>query len=303
MRAETQALLLAGAAALTFDAGMLLLKARGDRLPPLGWRMGSAAARAYAADPLWLLGLFLQPAGYALYLWALSRGPVAVVQPVMSAGIVLFVAFAVGVLGERLRAGEWGAVAAVGLGLFLLGWSLGPEGEPVSTGAAGWAVAGYSGAVFAVAAGASAGRWRGRLPGVALGIWSGVLLGLASLYAKNLASALTRLGDGPGLAALVGDPYPYLTAAGNIAGFYVLLHALRRARAAVVFTVSSTLSNIVPILGAMVALGERLPHGAVPAGLRIVALALTILGAACLARFDPGARPPLTPAIDTPPPV
>jgi len=141
---ELRAFLLAGVAALTFDAGMLLLKARGDRLPPLGCPPGLRTLRAYGTDLLWLLGLFLQPLGYALYLWALAFGPVGVVQPVMSAGIVLFVAFTVLILGERVRPPEWGAIAAVGAGLILLGSSLSAAGESAAGhGGSGWIVAGY----------------------------------------------------------------------------------------------------------------------------------------------------------------
>jgi len=57
MRAEVQALLLAGVAALTFDAGMLLLNAPGDRLPAPGLPPGPAALRAFRAG-LALVGGF-----------------------------------------------------------------------------------------------------------------------------------------------------------------------------------------------------------------------------------------------------
>ena len=303
MRAEVQALVLAGVAALTFDAGMLLLKARGDRLPALGLPPRPAALRAYVTDPLWMLGLALQPLGYALYLWALGLGPLAVVQPVMSAGIVLFVGFAVVILGERIHAPEWAAIAAVAVGLFLLGSSLAAGGEAAAAAGGAWAVGGYSAAMLAVAAGAAA-CTRGRAPGVAMGIWSGVLLGLASLWAKGLASGFSIAEEGQRLAAVAADPYLYLTLAGNLVGFAVLLNALRDSRAGVVFTLSSTLSNVVPILGAMVAMGERLPEGQVAAALRVASLVLTLGGAAYLARFDPAARPAGAPQIiDTPGPV
>lgn len=291
MSPDAQAFLLAGVAAMSFDAGMLLLKARGDRLPPLGWPPALARLRAYGTDPLWLLGLALQPSGYAFYLWALALGPVAVVQPVMSAGIVVFVAFAVLILGERVRAVEWRAIGAVGVGLILLGSSLSGGSEPPGAHAgSGWIVAGYSAVALVLATGCAA--WaRGRAPGVATGIWSGVLLGLGSLYAKGLSSTLAGSSGNPWPAHLAAEPYLYLTFLGNILGFYVLLQALRNARAGVVFTISSTLSNVVPIGGAMLGMGERLPDGAVAAGLRIAALVLTLAGAASLARFDPGLRP------------
>lgn len=302
MRPEVMAVVLAGVATITFDAGILLIKVRGDRLPPMGFPPRLAALRAYGTDPLWILGVAFQPIGYALYLWALHLGPLAVVQPVMSAGIVLFVVLAVLVLGERIRASEWAAIAAVFGGLILLGSSLRPEGEAAGPAAGGWAVGVYSAVALAAAAAASA--WgRGRSLGVLLGVWSGVFLGLGSLWAKGLATAASHLVGGQRLAGIAGDPYLYLTLAGNVVGFLFLLMALRDARAGVVFTLSSTLSNVVPILGGMLVMGERLPEGAVSAVLRIASFILTLGGAAYLARFDPGARPQVRggfPAIDTP---
>ena len=50
----------------------------------------------------------------------------------MSAGIVVFVGFAVLILGERLLPAEWLATAAVAAGLFLLGSSLAAEGGAAS---------------------------------------------------------------------------------------------------------------------------------------------------------------------------
>jgi drug/metabolite transporter (DMT)-like permease len=285
MRAELQGLLLAGAAAITFDAGMVLLKIRGDRHPPMD---RFRALVAYGTDPLWLLGLVLQPIGYGLFLWALNKGPLAVVQPVMSAGIVLFVLAAVVVLGERIHPAEWAAIAAVGMGLLLLGSSLGTGEEEAAGGTGGW-VAAYSAACLLGAAAAS--TWaRGRAKGVAWGVWSGVLLGLGSLWAKGLVAGVAAAGPGRLASALAADPYLYLTAAGNIVGFWVLLHALRDTRSGIVFALSSTLSNVVPIVGAMASMGERLPEGSVAATLRVASLILTLAGAAYLARFEPRTR-------------
>ena len=288
MRPEVQALLMAGVAALSFDAGMLLMKVRGDRHPPFGLPPRPAVLRAYMADPLWLLGLAFQPFGYGLYLWALDLGPLAVVQPVMSAGIVVFVGCAAVILCERITPLEWMAIAAVGVGLLLLGLSLDTGGASAASGTGG-SVALYSAACLAVAA---AGSWwaSSRVRGVAWGVWSGILLGLGSLWAKGLVAAVSSAERGQVVGTLITEPYFYLTAAGNLVGFAILLTALRNTRSGVVFALSSTLSNLVPILGGMAALGEPLPAGAGPAALRIASLLLTIGGAASLARFDPGAR-------------
>ena len=94
--------LLAFTAAVCIDIGLVLLKVRGDvvasrvigRLPSL--------VAGYFRDPLWLLGLFFQPLGYGLYLWALEMAPLNIVQTTMSSGVVVFVVIAACVLGERL---------------------------------------------------------------------------------------------------------------------------------------------------------------------------------------------------------
>lgn len=130
MTNHLMALVLAFTAALCIDIGLVLLKVRGDVVAnrTIGGRLPSLVA-GYFRDPLWLLGLFFQPFGYGLYLWALEIAPLNIVQTAMSSGVVIFVVFAVCFLGERLTRLEWGAIGAVVVGMILLGISLSPEAE------------------------------------------------------------------------------------------------------------------------------------------------------------------------------
>ena len=56
---------------------------------------------AWVRDPVWIGGLAVQAAGYALYMAALARAPVSMMAVAMQGGIALFVVLAVVFLGER----------------------------------------------------------------------------------------------------------------------------------------------------------------------------------------------------------
>src|SRR3972149_3875879 len=86
MNSQLTAVLLAFSAAVCIDIGLVLLKIRGDAVASrvIG-RLPSLVA-GYFKDPLWLLGLFLQPIGYGFYLWALQIAPLNIVQTTMSPG-------------------------------------------------------------------------------------------------------------------------------------------------------------------------------------------------------------------------
>lgn len=285
------ALLLAFVAALCIDIGLVLLKVRGDVVAnrTIGGRLPSLVTQ-HLKDPLWLLGLLLQPIGYAFYLWALEIAPLNIVQTTMSSGVVVFVAIAVWFLGERLARLEWGAIGAVVGGMILLGISLSPEAEgrqslldPQVVLILSLILVGLSAAVwFAMATPRQPNR-----SGLALGVASGLLLGLASIYARGLALHLAQSQSGDLLHSAVTTPYAPLCLMANMVGFALLLAAFHGGRASIVLALSATLSNVVPILAAMLALGERLPVDNWLAIARLLALALTLGGAALLLRFDP----------------
>jgi len=290
MTNHLMALVLAFTAALCIDIGLVLLKVRGDAVASRAiGRLPSVVAR-YVRDPLWLLGLFFQPLGYSLYLWALEIAPLNIVQTTMSSGVIVFVAIAVCVLGERLTRLEWGAMGAVVVGMILLGISLSPDAESSQSLIDPWVVFYLS----LILVGLSAVAWfalaspgQPNRRGMALGIVSGLLLGLASIYAKGLALHLAQSPPGQLLRYAVTTPYAPLTLCANMAGFFLLLGAFRGERASIVLALSATLSNVVPILGGMIALGEVLPSDPRLATSRLLAFSLTLGGAALLLRFDP----------------
>jgi len=68
------------------------------------------------------------------------------------------------------------------------------------------------------------------------------------------------------------------------------MESVRARRASTIVALCGTLSNVVPILGGMLVLGERLPTEPLLAASRLLAFALTLGGAAFLVRLSPSAR-------------
>jgi len=203
---------------------------------------------------------------------------------------VIFVVFAVCFLGERLTRLEWGAIGVVVVGMILLGISLSPEAEGRQSLLDPQVVLNLS----LILVGPSAAVWfamatprRPNRRGTALGVVSGLLLGLASIYARGLALHLAESPPGQLLRYAVTTPYAPLCLLANMAGFFLLLGAFRGERASIVVALSATLSNVVPIVSGMVALGERLPPNPWLATTRLLAFSLTLGGAALLIRLNP----------------
>jgi len=293
MTSHLTPLALAFSAALCIDIGLVLLKVRGDVVAnrTIGGRLPSLVA-GYFRDPLWLLGLFFQPLGYSLYLWALEIAPLNIVQTAMSSGVVVFVAIAVCLLGERLTRLEWGAMGSVVLGMILLSISLSPDADGSQSLLDPWVVFRLS----LILVGLSAVTWfamatprRPNRRGMALGVVSGLLLGLASIYARGLALHLAQSPPGQLLRYAVTTPYAPLTLCANMAGFFLLLGAFRGERASLVLALSATLSNVVPVVAGMIVLGEQLPSDPRLATSRLLAFSLTLGGAALLLRLNPSA--------------
>ncbi len=278
--------LLAVISSTLLTLGLYLMKRQAERLPSLAWGWRLAAWAAFLRDPVWLGGVALQIVGYGLYFVALHSAPLSVVHTALNGGIGLFVICAVVGLGEEPRPAEWLGVALVTASLIALSASL--SSGPVAQGAP-HDVAFFSLVMLALAALAwLADRQPHRT--VSLSVASGLLLGLASVYAKGLADAASLTSPG----AVV---YVLLTAGANLVGFALMQAALQAGRGVVAMPLFSALSNLVPIMGGILVFGEAVPSGA-PHVLRPLAVALTLVGGALLAGFGDRGAPSRIPQAE-----
>lgn len=268
------------AASVLLAGGLLMMKSRSAALPSAH---GSGMFRAiliWIRDPVWSGGLGLQAVGYALYLVALSDAPVSLVAVMMQGGIALFVIFAALFLREKANPREWAGIVGIVTAMVMLALSLkGGATEGEANAPSLWAFTAISIGVAAVPSVFA----RLRCSGAATAIASGVAFGLGSIYAKALADTfMAHTGASP-MLRVFAHPWLYLASAANIAGLILLQNSFHVARGIIAMPLSSAISNVVPIMGGMIAFGESLPTEPITASFRIAAFALTIGSSALLA--------------------
>ncbi len=272
-------LALGAVASALLALGLLMMKSRAEVLPAAHGAKIIRAVIAWIRDPVWLGGLAVQTCGYALYVIALAGAPVSMVAVMMQGGIALFVIFAALFLGERAQAAEWVGIGGMIAAMLLLALSIGAA--EAEGGIDGRALAMLSIAAIVLAAAPRAAS-RLRDSGAAAAILSGIAFGLGSLYTKVLTERFLAESGSAVVVRVASSPYLYLTIAANVGGLVALQNAFHRARGIIVMPLSSALSNVVPIAGGMVALGERLPAEPAAAAMRVGAFILTIAAGALL---------------------
>ncbi|MFH1464462.1 MAG: EamA family transporter [Pseudomonadota bacterium] len=232
-------------------------------------------------SPAWVIGFAAMIAGAALFGTALGRGDITVVQPVVCLTGVVAALVGVGFLGERLGRLEWAGIALTLLGVALVG--LGGGGNtaalPAPMPLAIFVLATVLGALAVAAAGKA---WLSTE--LTLSVAAGLVYGLTNLLGKLLtqraslhAQAAFDLLDPHILAAVARDwPLWAILGANVVAGVFYQT-AFANGRASVVAPIVTIVSNILPILGAVLLFGER-PHI-----LHALGLAVVLAGTALLA--------------------
>ena len=287
--ALAQSLALGLVADLLLACGLMMMKIRADALPMARGRGTFSAVMAWIRDPVWIGGLAVQAAGYALYMVALAGAPVSMMAVAMQGGIALFVVLAVVLLGERARIWEWLGIGAFLVAVLMLADSLDAGAPQGPLDARALAIASVAAVAITLMLLMLARDLRQN--GAATAIASGIALGFAGLYTKPLADRLAAAPDLAALAAvLLASPYTYLTIVTNVAGLVMLQNSFAMGRGIIAMPLSSAISNVIPIAGGIAVFGERLPGEPFAAAMRAGAFVLTIVASAALAAGDLGAR-------------
>jgi drug/metabolite transporter (DMT)-like permease len=275
-------LVLAVLASTLMALGLLMMRSRATALP---MARGSRIVRAvltWFRDPMWAGGVGVQCLGWILYVTAVSQAPVSMVAVMMQGGIALFVVFSVLVMGERARAAEWAGIVAIVIGMILLALSL--SGGAMQGAMSARVIIGLA-VVLAIVAAAAFASPRFARGGIAQAIGSGLAFGLASVFTKAMTDTFEASQTSLAIR-IVTDPWIYPMLAANIAGMVMLQNSFSQARGIITMPLSSALSNLVPILGGMIAFGERLPSDPIAATMRVTAFALAIAASLTLAASE-----------------
>jgi drug/metabolite transporter (DMT)-like permease len=273
-------------AALAFGLAALLQE-DGARRTPERRDVGLRLLRDLLRQRAFVAGIALDVAGFVLTFVALRNLPLFAVEATVSSAVVVT---AIGSVrrGVPLSRAGWAAVAAVVVGLALIGSSALPEGPPTLSGPGRLALLGGVPALAAV--GFAAGRrLRGSTAALALGALAGVGFALFGVAGRVLPHA----------------PYfqdPVAWAAVAYIGLGLLLYgaALQRGAVTGVMAATTAVETILPALvGLALADGARTGLGAVAAAGFMMTTIATLVLVRCSRNSVPG-RPDLGPDLPVP---
>lgn len=230
-------------------------------------------------NPLWLLGVAADIAGYVFQFVALGNGTLVVVQPLLVCGLLFALPIGAHWGGNRLRGQDWlGAVAVcAGLAVFLVVArpAAGHDNVRVTTWAA---LLGAAAAVCAVMLLAC--RHRNlRQRAVLLSGVAGISYGVSAALTKTCAHLLSR-----GIPVLLTHWQPYVLVVIGVAGMVVSQSAFQAGTLDASLPTMTVVDPIISILIGAVAFGESLDIGALSTSTEVIALIVMTIGVFLLAR-------------------
>jgi drug/metabolite transporter (DMT)-like permease len=260
------------AAAVCFGVASVL-QAVAARAAPAGAGVDPRLLVRMARQLPFLVGTLLDLLGFVAELAALRTLPLFVVQAAIAANLAVTAVVAVRVLHARLSGREWTAVAAVCAGLALLGLASGRENpEPVGL---RFRLVLLGCVVVIGIAGVVAGRLRGAVSSVLLGVTAGLGFGFVAIGARILT------GFEP--LHLLRDPASYVVAGGGLIAFLFFATALQRGSVTMTTAAVVVAETVMPALVGVYLLGDRTRHGYV--WVAVAGFVIAVAGALVLARF------------------
>jgi drug/metabolite transporter (DMT)-like permease len=268
---------LAVVAAFLFALGLVLQEKSASTLPAEA--VGKGFLVTLARQPLWLLGLAAQGAGFVAQAIALGIGRMVIVQPLLILSIVFALPLGRALEGRHIKRNEWIGAALVTGGLAaLLITSKTDEGSDDAS-FARWALVGGAACGVAVALFVLA---TGRGPAVRasfLGIAGGVLFGLGAALTKTVVTDLDE-----GFVAVVSDWHLYALILVSIAAFWLEQAALQTGALAAAVSTTMSFDALSSLLFGIVIFDEALQETAFGYVLSGVSLGAAILGLVLIAR-------------------
>ena len=278
--AETVGLALLGAA--FFALGTVLQQRGAMAAPPAS---SAGFVRAILTKPVWVAGGLLQIAGWIAQAVALKDGQLLLVQPIISAQVVIALPLGVLITHQRVGRREWlGALALlVGLTCFLAlsNPSSGRASAPTET----WVLAGLVVVAMGVALAFIGSRREPALKAALFGTAGGVLFAFQASATKVFVDVV----DG-GVGAILSSWSTYVLVACAVIGFYFVQVSLQAGILAPAVASTNAANPVASgILGRFIfqEIPSRTPGGKL---LSFGSLALMLAGLLAVSRSKPAAE-------------
>lgn len=277
-------------AALGFAAAAVLQQAEAARQDPDASGGGSLIFQLLRR-PLWLLGLLAYVAAYGLQVWAVSLGPVVIIQPLIAAQLVF--ALILGTLFMHRKAGLWEWLGAVGVTVGLAGFIIGTDpsrGEPDAT-AMPWIMATVGTLVAVLLSVGIGSRTRGAVKSALYGTAAGLCWGFMIVLMKMVTHGLSEGEGWNDIGTMLSQPFVYGLLVTAIGGFLLLQKAFQAGSLTHALVSYTVLEIVLAVLLGILLFHERPHSDPVSLIITIFSSALMLAGIVSLA----GAR------VETPP--
>jgi multidrug transporter EmrE-like cation transporter len=226
----------------------------------------------------WSIGWGVAVAAFALHVAALTLAPISIGQAVLAGGLVFLAVLAERFFGFELGRRQWVGIGLVAVSLTLL---------TLTGGGGGRAHSDYSLAGMIVFEGIAVGV------GVILvlshlieriAVQRGVLLGLAAGLGFGISDVAIKALSGDLDSGPIGllSPWSVVIVTAAVFSFYASARSLQIGDGVAVIAVTSVAANLSTILAGLAVFGDRLGNDALVVGLRVVAFALILAGAALI---------------------
>jgi len=280
------AISLAVAGTVFFNYGAYLMKVAVVNLPQVKLKLKWSVVKAFFSNKPWLIAFGVTLIGAVFYAVAIAMAPVSIIQPIVGAGVALLAYLAIKNLGEKPRRQDLVAIGMSILGVILIGISLMegiPKKAPPYNAAVLWLFSGI--VVFlAVIVPLLMRGGSGNREAAGLGMCVGLLYGLTAIFARLLLVDWTNQWHTKGILVIFSSVFLLAWAAVTVPAVIIVQAALQRGMAIIVMPLVAGLSQIIPIVGGMVALGEKFPTNAALTVVRIIAFCLILVATVILSR-------------------
>jgi drug/metabolite transporter (DMT)-like permease len=238
------------AAAVVFGSASIL-QATGSRRVSSDSAFSLATVGQLLRQPTFVAAVLLNLLGFVLHLIAVRTLPLFLAQAGIAASLAVTALLAVRIFHDQLGTSEWGAVAAVCVGLALLTAAAGETGADRATATS--VVALFAVAAVMVAGGLAASRAQGTGAAALLSLLAGV--GFAnSALASRLLPELT-------VTSVLSSPVTYTLGLSGGLAFLLYSMALQRSSITVATAPMIVLQTALPAVVGVLALGDEVRSG------------------------------------------
>ena len=285
-------------AAIVLTSGNVVQKHAVNSLPEFSAKRTKHLFRTLATSRLWMAGFVLCLVGVGFEIIAFSLAPIAVVQSIFNASIVLLIVLSRLRLGEHLVRAEWVGLTIVVVSVVAISSTLTSTANTTSqSDSVIRIVVALLPTVIVVGlilVGVGTTRTSGALR---YGIAAGLLYGAAALGTKGSSTFVARHGLVSSIPNIATSVYPYVFVAFSVVGMVVYQMGIQRFRIAVVGALSDVVCSTYVVAVGTIVFSESFPREPAMLALRIGGFVGVLLGTVLVAsggfRETPEELPPI----------